>query len=335
MKRTSLPLLRRREFITLLGGAVVTWPHTAHTQQRGQVVGSLCGVSASEWADRFAGFRRGLSETGFVEGRNVAIEYRWADGDFDRLPAMASDLVARKVTVMFVSGSTVATQAAMAATRSIPIVFTSGIDPVAAGLVASLNRPGGNATGVTSFSQEIGLKNVELLHELLPAATKFALLVNRSNPQLSQGNIQDAQVAGRRLGLEIIVLDASTENGIGDAFAAAIQQRAGALQIGADSFFNSQRQQIAALALRHSLPTINWDRISVAAGMLMSYGADVVEEYRQAGAYVGRILKGEKPADLPVIQPAKFELVINLKTAKAIGLTIPESFLLRANAVIE
>jgi putative tryptophan/tyrosine transport system substrate-binding protein len=327
--------VRRRLFITLLGGAA-TWPLAAHSQQPAlPVVGSLCGVSASEWADRFAGFRRGLTETGFVEGRNVAIEYRWADGQFDRLPAMAADLIARKVTVMFVSGSTVGTRAAMAATQSIPIVFTSGGDPVAAGLVASLNRPGGNATGMTSFSQEVGPKNVELLHELLPAATKIALLVNRSNPQLSQGDIQDAQAAGGRLGLEIIVLDASTENGIGDAFAAAVQQRAGALQIGADGFFNSRREQIAALALRHSLPTINWDRTSVASGVLMSYGANVVEEYRRAGAYVGRILKGEKPADLPVIRPAKFELVINLKTAKAIGLTIPESFLLRADEVVE
>jgi putative tryptophan/tyrosine transport system substrate-binding protein len=327
--------MNRREFITLVGGVAAS-PLAARAQQpRGQVVGSLCGVSKSEWADRFAGFHRGLSETGFVEGRNVAIEYRWADGHYDRLPAMAADLVASKVSVMFVSGSTVATHAAMAATQSIPIVFTSGGDPVAAGLVASLNRPGGNATGMTSFSQEAGPKNVELLHELLPAATKIALLVNQSNPQLSQGDIQDAKVAGRRLGLEIIVLDASTENGIGDAFATAVQQRAGALQIGADAFFNSQREQIAALGLRHSLPTINWDRTSVASGVLMSYGADVVEEYRQAGAYVGRILKGEKPADLPVIRPAKFELVINLKTAKAIGLTIPESFLLRADAVIE
>jgi putative ABC transport system substrate-binding protein len=339
MKRTFLPL-QRREFITLLGGATATpsvlWPFAARAQQPAMpVIGSLCGVSAVEWADRIAGFRRGLNEAGFVEGRNVAIEYRWAEGHFDRLPAMATELIGRKVSAIFVTGSNVATQAAMAATQSIPIVFTTAGDPVAAGFVASLNRPGGNVTGVTTFGAELVSKKLDLLHEVVPAATKIALLVNPNNPVAGHDDVQGVQLPARRLGLEVIVLNGGTEREIESALATAVKQHAAALFIGNDSFLNSRREQIAALALRHAFPTITSERVSVMAGELMSYGSDQADVYSKAGIYVARILKGERPAELPVQQPTKFELVINLKTAKALGLTITESFILRADEVIE
>jgi putative ABC transport system substrate-binding protein len=299
------------------------------------VIGSLHGVAAADWAVPTAGFRRGLGEAGFVEGRNVAFEYRWAEGQFDRIPAMVADLVGRKVAVIFSGGSDVATRAAQAATRTIPIVFTTGSDPVAVGLVASLNRPGSNATGITVFNSELGPKKLELLHEMIPSVTKIALLVNPTNPVNSANDIRAAQVAVRRLGLEIVIVSASTANEIESAFATAVEQRAAALQSGADAFLTSRREQMAALGLRHALPTIATFRDSVQAGMLMSYGAIQGDTFREAGAYVGRILKGEKPADLPVMQPTRFELVVNLKTAKAIGLSIPETFLVRADEVIE
>jgi putative ABC transport system substrate-binding protein len=270
-----------------------------------------------------------------LKGRNVAIEYRWADGHFDRLPAMAADLVGRKVAVILAGGSTVATKAAMAATRSIPIVFTAGIDPVTAGFVASLNKPGGNVTGVALVVSELGSKRLELLHELIPTAKKIALLVNPRNPEMSKFDIETGQTAARRLGLEIIVVDGGTEGDIERAFAIAVQQRAAALQVGSDAFFQNQPKQIAALALRHAMPTISPSPEEATAGSLMSYGADPIDVYRQAGIYVGRILKDEKPGDLPVVLPTKFKLTINLKTAKALGLTIPESFLLRADRMIE
>jgi putative ABC transport system substrate-binding protein len=328
--------MRRREFITLLGGAAAAWPLGARAQQPSMpVIGLLYAVSAEEWAERTAAMRQGLNGSGFVEGRNVAIEYRWADGHFDRLPAMAADLVDRKVAVILAGGSTVATKAAMAATRSIPIVFTAGIDPVTAGFVASLNKPGGNVTGVALFVSELGSKRLELLHELIPTAKKIALLVNPRNPEMSKFDIETGQTAARRLGLEIIVVDGGTEGDIERAFAIAVQQRAAALQVGSDAFFQNQPKQIAALALRHAMPTISPSPEEATAGSLMSYGADPIDVYRQAGIYVGRILKGEKPGDLPVVLPTKFKLTINLKTAKALGLTIPESFLLRADRMIE
>ena len=329
--------MKRREFITLIGGAAATWPLGARAQQPSMpVIGLLYAMSAEEWADRTAAMRQGLNESGFVEGRNVAIEYRWADGHLDRLPAMAADLVGRKVAVILEGGSSVATRAAMAATQSIPIVFTAAVDPVAAGFVASLNKPGGNVTGVALVVGELGSKRLELLHELIPTAVKIALLVNPHNPVMSKFDIESGQTAAaRRLGLEINVVDGGTENEIERAFAIAVQQRVAALQVGSDAFFQNQREQIAALALRHAMPTISSTPEEAAAGSLMSYGADPIDVYRQAGIYVGRILKGEKPADLPVVLPTKFKLTINLKTAKALGLTIPESFLLRADRVIE
>jgi putative tryptophan/tyrosine transport system substrate-binding protein len=328
--------MRRRTFITLIGGATAAWPVTARAQQPSMpVIGLLYAVSAEEWADRTAAMRQGLNESGFVEGRNVAIEYRWADGHLDRLPAMAADLVGRKVAVILVGGSSVGNRAAMAATQSIPIVFTSGIDPVTAGFVTSLNKPGGNVTGVALVVSELGSKRLELLHELIPTAKKIALLVNPRNPEVSKFDIESGEKAARRLGLEINVVEGGTESDIEGAFATAVRQQVAALQVGSDAFFQNQREQIAALALRHAMPTISSTPEEATAGSLMSYGADPIDVYRQAGIYVGRILKGEKPADLPVVLPTKFKLTINLKTAKALGLTIPESFLLRADRVIE
>jgi putative ABC transport system substrate-binding protein len=327
--------MRRRTFIALIGGASA-WPLAARAQQPSMpVIGALYAVSAEEWAERMDAVRQGLKESGFVDGKNVTIEYRWAEGHLDRLPAMVADLVARKVAVILVGGSSVATRTVMAATQSIPIVFTTGVDPVTAGLVASLNKPGGNATGVSLVVGELGSKRLELLHELLPTAVKIALLVNPRNLVMSTFDSEGGQAAARRLGMEISVVGGSTESEIEQAFATAVQQRAAALQVGSDAFFQNQREQIAALALRHALPTISSTPEEALAGSLMSYGADPINEYRQVGIYVGRILKGEKPADLPVMLPTKFNLTINLKTAKALGLAIPESFLLRADRVIE
>ena len=328
--------MKRRDFIALAGGAAVAWPLAARSQQPAMpVIGLLYGVSAAEWASRIAGFRRGLGEMGLIEGRNAAIEYRWAAGQFDRLPAMAADLVSRNVAVIIAGGSDLATRAAMAATQTIPIVFTTAGNPVQLGLVASLNRPGSNATGITTFGRELGPKRLELMRELLPVAGKFALLVNPNNPMVAQAESQTAQTAARHLGLEIIVVGGGTENEVEEALATAVKQRAAALLVASDAYLSSRREQIAALGMHHALPTVSNDRAAVAAGQLLSYASDTVDLYRQAGTYVGRILKGEKPADLPVLQPTKFELTINLKTAKALGLTIPESFLLRADEVIE
>jgi len=326
----------RREFITLLGGAAVAWPLAARAQQAAMpMVGVLHGVSATQWTDRMAGFHRGLGEAGLAEGRNVAIEYRWAEGQFDRLPAMAADLVGRRVAVISAGAPDVAVRAAMAATKTIPIVFVTASDPVGAGFVPSLGRPEGNVTGITLIGTELVAKRLELLHEILPDATRIAVLVNPNNPGLTRDNIQQSEAAVRRLGLEMVVIKAGTESEIESAVVAAVQQHANALSMGNDAYLSSRSRKIAFFALRHGLATMSDTRETVAAGLLMSYGPNLVDSFRQAGLYVGRIIKGEKSADLPVLQPTKFELVINLTTAKAIGLKIPESFLLRADEVME
>ena len=326
--------MRRREFITLLGGAAA-WPVAARAQQPMPVIGVLHGVSAAQWADRMVGFNRGLGEAGFAEGRNMALEYRWAEGQFDRLPAMAADLVSRKVVVICAGAGDVAIRAAMAATETIPIVFTTASDPVRAGFVLSLGHPGGNVTGATFMGVELVAKRAELLHETLPGATKIALLVNPNNPGLMQDNIELSKVATQRLGLEMVVVKAGSENEIESAVVAAVQQQANALSIGNDAYLSSRSRQVALSALRNALPTMSESRDGVAAGLFMSYGPNQVETFRQAGLHVGRILKGEKAADLPVIQPTNFELFINLTTAKALGLAVPPAVLARADEVIE
>jgi len=327
--------MNRREIIAGLGSAAAL-PLAARAQQAAMpVIGVLYGVSAAEWADHMVAFRRGLGETGFVEGRNVVIEYRWADGQYDRMPWMAADLIGRRVAVILMGGNTDSVRAMLAATQTIPIVFTTGTDPVAAGLVASLNRPGGNATGVTVVAGELGPKRLELLHEVVPGIKKIAVFVNPNNRLISEADIHSAQAAAPRLGLEVIVVNVGTEKEIQRAFATAVQQGAGAVHVGGDLVLRSSREQIAALALRHKLPTMSTWREAVRAGQLISYGANELDMYRHAGLYVGRILKGEKPADLPVQAPTKYELVINLKTAKVLGLDVPPQLLARADEVIE
>jgi putative ABC transport system substrate-binding protein len=326
--------VKRRDFITLVGGAAAVCPLAARAQQQ-TIVGMLHGVSAAQWADRMVGFNRGLGEAGFAEGRNVAMEYRWAEGQFERLPPMAADLVSRKVAVICAGAGDVAIRTAMAATKTIPIVFTTASDPVRAGFVLSLGRPGGNVTGATFMGVELVAKRAELLHETLPRSTRIALLVNPNNPSLMQDNIELSKVAMQRLGLEMVVVMAGNENEIESAVVAAVQQQAHALSIGNDAYLSSRSRQVAFFALRHALPTMSESRDGVAAGLLMSYGPNQAETFRQAGLYVGRILKGEKPADLPVIQPTNFELFINLATAKALGLTVPPTLLGRADEVIE
>ena len=327
--------MRRREFITLLGSAAV-WPLAARAQQAAM---PAIGVLSAEWrdlfADRLRAFHEGLSETGYVEGRNLAIEYRWAEGRNDQLPALAAELVRRQVTVIVTAGSTPAALAARAATTTIPIVFYLGADPVEVGLVTSLSRPGGNLTGVVTLNVEVGAKRLELLHELIPTATVVALLLNPTNPTLAQTLSRDLQAAARTLGLQLHVLHASNEREIDTAFATLVQLRAGALVIGADALFNSRSEQLAALTVRHAVPAIYQFREFVSAGGLMSYGTTVVDTYRPLGVYTGRILKGEKPAELAVQQATKLELIINMKTAKALGITVPLPLLGRADEAIE
>jgi putative ABC transport system substrate-binding protein len=279
-------------------------------------------------------FRKGLAESGYVEGRNVIVEYHWAENDNDRLSALAADLVRRRVAVI-VAPSTSSALAAKAETQSIPIVFRIGTDPVALGLVASLNRPAGNLTGVTGLSAEIAPKRLALLHEVVPAIASIAMLVNPGNPSGVQAETKDLQSAAHVLGVRVLVLNGATESDIAAAFATLVEQQVGALLISADSFFATASHQIISLAARYAIPTMFYLRPAVAAGGLLSYGVDVREGLRQEGLYAGRILKGEKPADLPVVQPTKFELVINLKTAKALGLTIPETLLATADEVIQ
>jgi putative ABC transport system substrate-binding protein len=327
--------MRRREFITLLGGAAVAWPLAVRAQQQPMpVIGFLHSASPGPHADLVRAFRQGLNETGYVEGKNVAIEYRWAEGQNDRLPALAADLVRRQVTVIAAPARTAAL-AAKAVTETIPIVFELGDNPVELGLVKSLNRPSGNLTGVTSLNTEIGPKRLELLHELVPTASIIALLVNPTNPGLAEALSRDLQAAARTFGLQLHVLRASTDRDIDTVFATLVQRRAGGLVIGNDAFFVNQIGQLAALTVRHAVPTIFQTHEFAAAGGLISYGTSLRDLFRQVGVYTGRIIKGERPADMPVQQATKVELIINLKTAKVLGLTVPLSLLGRADEVIE
>jgi putative ABC transport system substrate-binding protein len=328
--------MRRRKFIKLIGSAAVAWPVAAQAQQPTlPVIGFLNGGSSDGSAHFVEAFRRGLSETGHVEGRNVKIEYRWADGQYDRLPELAADLVRRQVTVIATPGSTPASLAAKAATTTIPIIFAIGTDPVAAGLVHTLNRPGSNVTGVNSLNVDVGPKRLELLHEVVPTATIVALLVNPSSPVSAEVLLRDAQATARALRLQVHVLNAKTDGEMEAAFAALLRLQASALVIGPDQFFNTRVEQLAALAVHHAVPAIYEGREFTAAGGLMSYGHSILESYQLAGVYTGRILNGEKPADLPVQQSTKVELYINLKSAKALGITIPYVLVARADEVIE
>jgi ABC-type uncharacterized transport system substrate-binding protein len=327
--------MRRREFISLLGGAAAAWPLTARAQQVAMpVVGLLTSRGAGDTPQLLAAFRQGLKDRGFVEGQNVAIEYRFAGNRNEQLPALAADLVHRQVTVI-VATTGVAALAAKAATRTIPIVFEMGGDPVRFGLVASLNRPGGNVTGVTQLNAVVAPKRLELLHELLPTATVMGLLIDPTDPANAETITRDLQAASRSLGLKLHILNASTERDFDPVFANLVQLRAGGLVVGGGAFFYPRSEQLAALALRHAVPTVYEGRAFVAAGGLMSYGGSLTDAYRQAGVYAARILKGEKPADLPVQQGTKVELYINLKTAKALGITVPLPLSGRADELIE
>jgi putative ABC transport system substrate-binding protein len=325
--------MRRRKFIALIGAAAV-WPHITRAQSTMPVVGFLHLASADTAADRVAAFRRGLREAGYVEGRNAAIEYRWAEDHNDRLPAMAADLVRRQVAVIFTAGIPGAS-AAKAATATIPIVFNMGANPVALGFVASLSRPGGNITGVNTLGGEVGPKRRELLHELLPTAKRVAFLVNPDNPGSSETQSKAMQTAAHTLGLELHILPVHAESEFDAAFASMAQRSDGALIIANDGLFIARRAQLGALAARHAMPAIYEYPEFAAAGGLMSYGGNTEVAYHDAGVYVGRILKGEKPADLPVMQSTKVELIINLKAAKALGITFPLTLLGRADEVIE
>jgi putative tryptophan/tyrosine transport system substrate-binding protein len=327
--------VRRRDLLALLGGAAALRPLAATAQQKAMpVIGFLGSASPGPYAPFVAAFRQGLSETGYVDGKNLTIEYRWAEGSYDRLPALAGDLVGRKVDLIAASGGNVSALAAKNATSTLPIVFASGGDPVGEGLVTSLARPGGNITGVTFMIAELTPKRLSLLSELVPQARTIGLLANPNSPG-TERMMQDMQEAARARGMQLHVVKASTENEIGAAFTSLVSLQAGALVVGADPFFFGRRERIVALASSHALPAIYQGHEFVTAGGLISYGASLTAIYRQAGIYAGKLLNGAKPADLPVEQPTTFELVINLKTAKALGLAVPQSLLARADEVIE
>src|SRR5215510_10652320 len=327
--------LKRREFVTLLGGAAAAWPLAARAQQAAvPVIGYLGAQSPAAFASRVTAFRQGLGETGYVEGRNVAIEFRWAEGQHDRLPALAAELVARQVAVIVAPGGAPAAIAAKSVTTTIPIVFEMGADPIAMGLVTSLNRPGGNLTGVSSLNVEVTPKRLEILREAIPTATVVAVLLNPTSPT-ADSQLRNLQEAARALGLQLHVLRATSARDFDAVFASLLQLRANGLVVASDTFFATHSEQLAALTVRHALPAIHQSRDFTLAGGLMSYGGSFVESHRQAGVYTGRVLKGDKPADLPVQQVTKVELLINLKTAKALGVTFPLALSGRADQVIE
>jgi putative tryptophan/tyrosine transport system substrate-binding protein len=327
---------RRREFITLLGGAVATWPLAARAQQPAMPVVSLVNGRSPETSVRIAdAFRKGLNETGYVEGQNVTVEYHWLDGQYDRLPSLMADLVRRHVAVIATPAFRAGAQVAKAATSTIPIVFGVGDDPVKLGLVASLARPGGNATGVNNFATEVVAKRLGLLHDLLPKAVRIAVLVNPANAPVTEATLRDIPEAASALGLQIRVLNAGTSREIEAAFTTLGRDPADALLVSSDSFFVSRRVQFAVLAVRHAIPAIYATREYPEVGGLMSYGTDALDTWHQVGIYTGQILKGAKPADLPVLQSTKFEFVINLQTARALGIEVPNSIQLLADEVIE
>jgi putative tryptophan/tyrosine transport system substrate-binding protein len=328
--------MKRREFITLLGGAAVAWPVAARAQQPAMpVIGFLSPISLDTLADRLRGFRQGLRKSGYIEGDNVTIAYRWAENQIDRLPELAAELVRRPVTVIVTVAGAGPALAAKEATKTIPIVFVTAEDPVRAGLVASLARPGGNATGVNLFSLELVAKRLELLRELVPAAVRVVVLINPANTAFAETTLRDVEPAARALGLQIQVLRATTSSEIDAAFATFVRARPDALFVGNDPFFTTRRVQLATAAAHHSIPATFGSREVAEAGGLMSYGSNIADAWHQLGAYVGRILKGAKPAELPVVQSSKFELVINAQTARTLGLTVPPTLLARADEVIE
>jgi putative ABC transport system substrate-binding protein len=327
--------MRRRNFLAALGGAAAAWPLAARAQQPAMpVIGFLNPTSPDAAADRLRGFRQGLKDTGYVEGETVAIEYRWGEGQFDRLPALATELARRQVAVIAAIGNATA-MAANAATKTIPIVFLATEDPVKLGLVTSLARPSGNATGINFYTGELTAKRLELLHELVPMATRVAVLVNPANASTTETTLRDVAAPARAMGLQIQVLNASTSSEINAVFAMFVREPPDALFVGLDPFLNSRRVQLVNLASRHALPATFSNRDNAEAGGLMSYGANIADAYRQVGVYAGRILKGAKPADLPVVQASKFELVINAETARMLGLTVPPTLLSIADEVIE